>query len=138
MSDLKTTPEERAAVRRQSSGIPGSGSELAARLADDIDTLAAEVDCGQQGPCAVAPGCNRHWEERNRELAAEVGRLEAELRKYRGELRELLRHTNASYPRRGRLDIGHQAPFGYHVSKVAYEHIAALCRAANITEDDDE
>lgn len=25
-------------------------------------------DCGQDGVCKLAPGCNRHWEERNREL----------------------------------------------------------------------
>jgi hypothetical protein len=27
-------------------------------------------DCGQDGPCATPPGCQRHWEERNRELLA--------------------------------------------------------------------
>jgi len=42
--ELKTTSEERAAARAQSSGMPGSGSELAARLAADIDTLLAERD----------------------------------------------------------------------------------------------
>lgn len=42
MMTLKTTPEERADARAQSSGIPGSGSELAAHMADDIDTLLAE------------------------------------------------------------------------------------------------
>jgi hypothetical protein len=25
-------------------------------------------DCGQDGVCGFSPGCNRHWEERNREL----------------------------------------------------------------------
>lgn len=28
-------------------------------------------DCGQDGVCAIAPGCQRHWAERNRELVAE-------------------------------------------------------------------
>ncbi len=28
-------------------------------------------DCGQDGVCALSPGCNRHWEERNRELVRE-------------------------------------------------------------------
>jgi len=28
-------------------------------------------DCGQDGVCKLSPGCNRHWEERNRELARE-------------------------------------------------------------------
>ncbi len=25
-------------------------------------------DCGQDGVCKLSPGCNRHWEERNRDL----------------------------------------------------------------------
>ena len=29
------------------------------------------IDCGQDGVCALSPGCNRHWEERNRELVRE-------------------------------------------------------------------
>jgi hypothetical protein len=28
-------------------------------------------DCGQRGVCRTAPGCARHWEERNRELLRE-------------------------------------------------------------------
>lgn len=28
-------------------------------------------DCGQDGVCKLSPGCNRHWEERNRELVHE-------------------------------------------------------------------
>ena len=28
-------------------------------------------DCGQEGVCKLSPGCNRHWEERNRELLRE-------------------------------------------------------------------
>lgn len=28
-------------------------------------------DCGQRGVCRTPPGCARHWEERNRELARE-------------------------------------------------------------------
>ncbi len=34
-------------------------------------------DCGQHGVCRTPPGCARHWEERNRELAGEVQRLTA-------------------------------------------------------------
>ena len=33
--------------------------------------LAYQIDCEQDGVCAVSPGCNRHWQERNRELVAE-------------------------------------------------------------------
>lgn len=32
-------------------------------------------DCGQDGVCRTPPGCARHWEERCRELAAEVKAL---------------------------------------------------------------
>lgn len=39
-----------------------------AGLAEMAITL---LDCGQEGPCATAPGCMRHWAERNRELVAE-------------------------------------------------------------------
>lgn len=42
-------------------------------------------DCGQDGPCATAPGCARHWAERNRELLEEIARLRAELARMRGE-----------------------------------------------------
>jgi len=30
-----------------------------------------ERDCGQDGVCAISPGCARHWQERNRELVRE-------------------------------------------------------------------
>ena len=64
-------------------------------------------------------------------LAAEVGR-------YRNALRDLLRHAEATYPIRKRVDIGHQAPFGYHLSAAAYAHIVALCLSANISSDQDD
>ena len=32
-------------------------------------------DCGQDGVCAIAPGCNRHWLERNRELVSQLERV---------------------------------------------------------------
>jgi hypothetical protein len=28
-------------------------------------------DCGQSVVCKIPPGCQRHWEERNRELVSE-------------------------------------------------------------------
>ena len=53
---------------------------LAQRTAEDahreIARLTAERDaardCGQADVCATPPGCARHWEERNRELAKEL------------------------------------------------------------------
>ena len=48
-------------------------------------------DCGQDGVCRLSPGCNRHWEERNRELVRErdaaIARAEQAERE-RDELRE--------------------------------------------------
>lgn len=48
-------------------------------------------DCGQDGVCRLSPGCNRHWEERNRELVCErdaaIARAEQAERE-RDELRE--------------------------------------------------
>ena len=48
-----------------------------ARLAAELAAARAEVDCGQDGPCAKAPGCARHWQERNRELVAELAAARA-------------------------------------------------------------
>lgn len=36
-------------------------------------------DCGQDGVCAIAPGCIKHWEERNRELVRERDLAEAKI-----------------------------------------------------------
>ncbi len=38
-------------------------------------------DCGQDGVCKLSPGCNRHWEERNRELVRERDEAWALLRR---------------------------------------------------------
>ena len=38
-------------------------------------------DCGQDGVCRLTPGCNRHWEERNRELVRELEETRAFLRR---------------------------------------------------------
>jgi hypothetical protein len=36
------------------------------------DEARTELDCGQDVVCARPPGCRRHWEERNRELVAQL------------------------------------------------------------------
>lgn len=38
-------------------------------------------DCGQDGVCKLSPGCNRHWEERNRELVRQRDEAWAFLRR---------------------------------------------------------
>lgn len=47
------------------------------RLTAELTTARAEADCGQAGVCAIAPGCARHWQERNRELAEELARRDS-------------------------------------------------------------
>ena len=32
-------------------------------------------DCGQNGVCALSPGCIRHWQERNREIVSQLERV---------------------------------------------------------------
>ena len=38
-------------------------------------------DCGQDGVCKLSPGCNRHWEGRNRELVRQRDEAWAFLRR---------------------------------------------------------
>jgi hypothetical protein len=47
-------------------------------------------DCGQDGVCRLSPGCNRHWEERNRELVRERDAALARVRKLEVASRALL------------------------------------------------
>ena len=42
------------------------------KLAVDRDM---QRDCGQDGVCAVSPGCQRHWLERNTELHRDMMRI---------------------------------------------------------------
>lgn len=35
-------------------------------------------DCGQEGVCAIAPGCQRHWADSNREIVASYGQREVD------------------------------------------------------------
>lgn len=57
-----------------------------------LDRLEKVDDCGEEGACGFSPGCNRHWEERNRELVAE---RDAALAKF-AELREAIQRTSDS------------------------------------------
>ena len=47
-------------------------AEKEATIARLTALLNAARDCGQADVCATPPGCQRHWEERNRELAAQL------------------------------------------------------------------
>jgi hypothetical protein len=61
-SDIDHEPDARY-IAAAHNALPG--------LVERVRRAEAAVDCGQNGPCAVAPGCQRHWEKRNRELVAE-------------------------------------------------------------------
>jgi len=87
---LEETAEDlRAEIARLTAELEETQRRLATTernfraLCDDRDTwrtlaetrgahLSAERDCGQADVCATPPGCHRHWEERNRELAAKI------------------------------------------------------------------
>lgn len=47
-------------------------------------------DCGQDTVCVLSPGCQRHWEERNRELVAERDAARADLETARRERDEAI------------------------------------------------
>lgn len=47
--------------------------DLEARLASYAERVRMAEDCGQAVVCEKPPGCQRHWEERNRELVAQLG-----------------------------------------------------------------
>lgn len=65
-----------AAAVDAANGTCDARAEIA-RLTAELAAARAEVDCGQDGPCAKAPGCARHWQERNRELVAELAAARA-------------------------------------------------------------
>jgi hypothetical protein len=54
-----------ALVMVDTAGLNTTANDLRAKLEH-------ERDCGQDGPCAVSPGCQRHWRERNRELVEQL------------------------------------------------------------------
>ena len=74
MSDAKLTAEE--SCRQVLKSIADAcDQESLARAGGYLFRYVQEEtvlrDCGQRGVCRTPPGCARHWEERNRELARE-------------------------------------------------------------------
>lgn len=71
---------------------------LAAELAAMTTTRDELLDCGQETVCAEAPGCMRHWKERNTELIADRDRLAEECSAWRctAEAREAERDRLAA------------------------------------------
>jgi hypothetical protein len=92
MSNLKTTKEERAAARARSSGIHGSGSELAARMADDLDTLEKLLEERDiELHMRIRAGYDRciadTWRAEVAKAKLRADTLEAEVERLRGELK---------------------------------------------------
>jgi hypothetical protein len=57
------------AVLREDAELNAARAEKAeAALAEARTVRGLQFDCGQDGICALAPGCQRHWSERNGEL----------------------------------------------------------------------
>lgn len=73
-------------------------------------------NCGQDGVCAEAPGCSRHWAERVREVMAE-----------RDELKSRLAHAEADAEQ-----AVHNEAFNERQRIIAYIH----ARLAHATLDD--
>ena len=69
----RLTAEHRAILDAE---IAESDQEIE-RLTGELAAARTEVDCGQDGPCAKAPGCARHWQERNRELVEQLAAARA-------------------------------------------------------------
>lgn len=58
---------------------------------DDLAAKLAELeDCGQDGVCALSPGCVRHWRERNSEIAAKLVDVEAQCAAMRSALADAI------------------------------------------------
>lgn len=77
------TKEEIEAVENHISNLPSVGAMYAPVLLKwlralqvTLDAAQARVrqlqDCGQDGPCVISPGCQRHFLERTRDLLAEA------------------------------------------------------------------
>jgi hypothetical protein len=70
------------------------------RLRATVEALEQERDeardCGQDGGCALSPGCQRHWMERNTELWRERDEALERLANVRAALRDTLRDTAAA------------------------------------------
>lgn len=56
------------------------------RVAESERARHRAEDCGQDGVCAIAPGCQRHWADHNRELVAERDAYRAALAELAGAL----------------------------------------------------
>lgn len=68
--------ERDAALAAVRDGFPGIVSLVRERAEQAEKERDEARDCGQDGVCALSPGCQRHWQERNTELAREADTLE--------------------------------------------------------------
>lgn len=92
-SGVISTPGLENLARANAAAIAAAHNALP-DLIERVKRAEAAVDCGQDGPCAIAPGCQRHWAERNRELVAERDAL----REVKKEAENVLLRLGTSYP----------------------------------------
>jgi hypothetical protein len=60
-----------------------------AQLAAKDAEIAKVANCGQEAVCVTSPGCQRHWQERNRELLDRATAAERERDEARADVRRL-------------------------------------------------
>jgi hypothetical protein len=68
----------RKLYRREDAAFVAMARNAMPSLLAELEAARAEHDCGQDVVCSKPPGCARHWEERNRELVAELDVVRAE------------------------------------------------------------
>lgn len=92
MSDAKLTAEE--SCRQVLKSIADAcDQESLARAGGYLFRYVREEtvprDCGQHRVCRTPPGCARHWEERNRELAEELENANGLIKSLRKALKDI-------------------------------------------------
>jgi hypothetical protein len=90
--DQQLVTRAETAERERDAALQGERDAVAAldanwvqhqRIVKAETDLAEARDCGQPVVCKITPGCQRHWEERNRELVAELAEARAVIERAR-------------------------------------------------------
>lgn len=100
--------EMREEIERLRAGLGAKVEGIFDRQSDALTVRALRErdearDCGQDGVCAITPGCQRHWEERNRELVRERDEARAERDAAIGQLARLRSWATGERPGEGNL-----------------------------------
>ena len=96
MSDDAKHAREVAVLRKEVESFSVMAELLAGKALALEQERDEARDCGQDGGCALSPGCQRHWMERNTELWRERDEALERLANVRAALRDTLRDTAAA------------------------------------------